>query len=205
MGRDGDVDESKRATLRRFAAFGAASPLVRLSESDGTSDARDAITGYLSATPGAHFSKIRDDLQLGTGETQHHLRELASQGAVESEKDGDYRRYFPADQFSDSEKVTLGYLRRDTTRGMLVALLRDPTTSAGALADGLDVSRPTVSKYAAELESAGLLARDDGYTIVDPETVLMLVVRYADSFDGDAVRLAAEAAGLVSYDPETRD
>lgn len=201
MGRDGDVDESKRATLRRFAALGAASPLVRFSESDGDSDARDAIAGYLSTTPGAHFSKIRDDLQLGTGETQHHLRELANQGAIESEKDGDYRRFFPADQFSDSEKVTLGYLRRDTTRGMLVALLRDPTTTAGDLADHLDVSRPTVSKYAAELEAANLLSREDGYSVEAPETVLTLVVRYADSFDSNAAALASEAASLVAYDP----
>ena len=201
MGRDGDVDESKRATLRRFAALGAASPLVRFSESDGESDARDAIAGYLSTTPGAHFSKIRDDLQLGTGETQHHLRQLAAQDAIESEKDGDYRRFFPAGQFDEYEKVALGYLRRETTRGMLVALLRDPTTTAGALADRLDVSGPTVSKYAAELEAAGLLAREDGYSVEAPETVLTLVVRYADSFDSDAAALAAEAADLVSYDP----
>jgi len=87
MGRDGDVDESKRATLRRFAALGAASPLVRLRERRGSrSDARDAIAGYLSTTPGAHFSKIRDDLQPGTGETQHHLRELVENGVIESEK-----------------------------------------------------------------------------------------------------------------------
>ncbi len=201
MGRDGDVDESKRATLRRFAALGAASPLVRFSESDGDSDARDAIAGYLSTTPGAHFSKIRDDLQLGTGETQHHLRELTAQDAVESRKDGDYRRFFPAGQFDESEKVALGYLRRDTTRGMLVALLRDPTTTAGDLADQLDVSRPTVSKYAAELETAGLLSREDGYSVESPATVLLLVVRYADSFDGDAAALAAEASDLVAYDP----
>ncbi|MCU4801022.1 MarR family transcriptional regulator [Halobacteria archaeon HArc-gm2] len=203
MGRDGDVDESKRATLRRFAALGAASPLVRFSESESGSgsDARDAIAGYLSTTPGAHFSKIRDDLQLGTGETQHHLRELAENGAIESEKDGDYRRFFPADQFSEYEKVTLGYLRRDTTRGMLVALLRDPTTTAGNLADDLDVSRPTVSKYAAELEAAGLLSREDGYAVDAPETVLTLVVRYADSFDTDAAALASEAADLLAYDP----
>ena len=71
------VDEEKRATLKRFAAVGAVSPLARLSGDDaGESDARDAIVGYLSTTPGAHFSKLRDDLRLGTGETQHHLERL---------------------------------------------------------------------------------------------------------------------------------
>jgi len=203
MGGDGSVDESKRATLRRFAALGAASPLARFSESDSetTSDAREAIAGYVSTTPGAHFSKIRDDLQLGTGETQHHLRQLGEAGRIESYKDGDYRRFFSAGQFGDDEMVVLSYLRRDTVRGMLVTLLQNPTATGSDLADALDVSRPTVSKYASELESAGLLSREDGYAVEHPETVLTLVVRFADSFDEQAATLASDAADLVSYDP----
>ena len=196
------VDESKRATLKRFAAVGAATPLARLSRDDsGDSDARDAIVGYLSTTPGAHFSKLRDDLKLGTGETQHHLRRLERADAVESVKDGDYRRYYPASRFSAFEKRALGYLRRDTPRGMLVELLRDPEVTGATLADRLDVSQPTVSKYAAELETAGLLSREDGYRVERPESLLLLVARYADSFGADAQALAAEADRLVSYDP----
>lgn len=196
------VDESKRATLRRFAAIGAVSPLARLSRDDaGDSDARDAILGYLSTTPGAHFSKLRDDLRLGTGEAQHHLRRLERADAVESYKDGDYRRYFPADRFSEFERRAVGYLRRDTARRMLLALLREPDASGKQLAERLGVSRPTVSKWASELESAGLLAAGDGYALAEPERLLLLVVRYGDSFGADAAALADEAAGLVAYDP----
>jgi len=196
------VDESKRATIRRFAALGAATPLTGLvAGADAEEpDVRDAIAGYLAATPGAHFSKVRDDLQLGTGETQHHLRRLRDDGAVESHRDGDYRRYFPADRFSGFEKVALGYLRRETPRGMLVELLAEPTVGAAELAERLSVSPATVSKYAGELEAAGLLEREDGYAVERPETVLMLVVRYADSFDARAARVAAAADGLVAYD-----
>jgi predicted transcriptional regulator len=198
---DGGVDENKRATLRRFAALGAASPLAGLGRGDtGESDARTAIVGYLSTTPGAHFSKLRDDLKLGTGEAQHHLRRLESADAVESYKDGDYRRFFPAGRFSDFEQRALGYLRRSTPRGMLVALLRDPDVTGAELADELDVSRPTVSKYASQLEDAGLLSREDGYAVERPETLLLLVVRYADSFGSDAAALAAAADDLVAYD-----
>jgi predicted transcriptional regulator len=195
------VDESKRSTLRRFAAIGAASPLARFqSDEKSDSDAPDAIAGYVAATPGAHFSKLRDDLQLGTGETQHHLRRLVREGVVETRKDGDYRRYFPADRFSEFEQVALGYLRRETPRGMLVALLRDPELTASGLADQLGVSTPTVSKYASELETAGLLSRTDGYAVERPETITLLLVRYADSFGPDAAALAAEADTLLTYD-----
>ena len=198
-----DVDENKRATLRRFAVLGAATPLATFREDggEGGSEARDAIAGYVATTPGAHFSKIRDDLQLGTGEAQHHLRQLLDAGAVESRRDGDYRRFFPADQFSAFEQVALGYLRRDTARGMLVELLADPDAAGSDLADSLDVSRPTVSKYAADLEEAGLLDREDGYAVRQPETVITLVVRYADSFGADAATFAANADSLITFDP----
>ena len=197
---DGDIDQSKRTTLRRFAALGAASPLVQIAGAS-ESEAPDALAGYLTTTPGAHFSKIRDDLELGTGETQHHLRRLERDGAIESHKDGDYRRFFPADRFSEFEQVALGYLRRDTSRGMLVALLEDPDATASEVAARLDVSRSTVSKYASELESAGLLSRADGYAVENPETVLLLLVRYADSFGEGAARLAERSPDLLEYDP----
>ncbi len=202
MGREGDVDQSKRATLRRFAALGAASPLAGVaSASDGErdSDAPDAITGYLSATPGAHFSKVRDDLRLGTGETQYHLRTLRDEGVIESRRDGDYRRFFPAGRFDEFQQVALGTLRRETPRKMLIALLegdRSPTE----IADRVGVSRPTVSKHATTLEQAGLLTRQPEYSVVEPETVLVLLVRYAGSFGEDAARLADRAPSLFAYD-----
>jgi predicted transcriptional regulator len=201
MTREGDVDEDKRATLRRFAALGAASPFARFGDSGSESDAPDAIAGYVSAHPGTHFSKLRDDLKLGTGEAQHHLHRLENENIVVSQKDGDYRRYFPAGQFSEFEQAALGYLRRSTARGMLVTLLRRPDVTASELASELDVSRPTVSNYAADLESAGLLSREDGYTVTEPETVLTLLIRYADSFGDDVAALAGEADSLLRYDP----
>jgi predicted transcriptional regulator len=197
----GGVDEDKRATLRRFAALGAASPFVGIASADSESDAPDAIVGYLAATPGAHFSKLRDDLGLGTGEAQHHLRRLVEDGAVETHKDGDYRRYFPAGRFDRAEKVALGYLRRETPRGLVIALLREPGSGPSDLAEHLDVSRPAVSKAAGELADAGLLDRDGGYTLEDPTTLLVLVVAYADSFGEDAAAFAADAPAYVSYDP----
>jgi len=204
--RGQEVDTEKRATLRRFAALGAASPLAGLSAGEARastdrSDARDAILGYVNATPGAHFSKLRDDLKLGTGETQHHLRRLLDDGALVSRRDGDYRRFFIADRFSAFEQVALGYLRRETPRGMVLTLLRQPEATGSDVASALGVSRATVSTHASQLEDAGLLDRTDGYAVTHPETVITLLVRYADSFDDETRAFAADAASLVRYDP----
>jgi predicted transcriptional regulator len=201
-----DIDEEKRSTLRRFAALGAASPLAGLGSGsaaaeEDTTDSREAIRGYVASTPGAHFSKIRDDLGLGTGETQHHLRRLVDDGAVGFRRDGDYKRFFSAGRFSEFEQVALGYLRRATPRGMLLELLENPGTTGAELAAHLDVSRPTVSGYAVDLDEAGLLSRDGEYVVERPETLLTLVVRYADSLGAEAVAVADDADELLQYDP----
>lgn len=197
-------DGRKRETLRRFAAIGAAAPFVGSASADPGDDAnetREAIRGYVPTTPGAHFSKLRDDLRLGTGEAQYHLRKLEDDGEIESMKDADYRRYFPAGRFDEVDKRALGYLRRETPRGMVLALLREPEATGAELAAELGVSRPTISAAAAALDDAGLLERTDGYTLTEPERLLTLVVRYADSFDADAVAFADDASSLVAYDP----
>lgn len=200
------VDERKRTTLRRFAALGASTPFVGMASgqetasSDSRSDVPDAIRGYLSTTPGAHFSKLRDDLKLGTGETQHHLRTLVEAGEIDSRRDGEYRRFFRAEQFSEFEQTALGYLRRETPRKLLIELLDSPADTGSELAERLDVSRTTVSNYAAELEDAGLLDRSEQYAVDNPETVLTLLVRYADSFGPDAVAFAARADELIQLD-----
>jgi len=198
------VDEDKRATLRRFAALGAASPLAGLGraaggDGDGATDTPDAIVGYVAATPGAHFSKLRDDLKLGTGETQHHLRGLLEAGSLESRRDGDYRRFFPAGRFDEFEQTALGYLRRTTPRGMVLALLRNPDATGADLADRLSVSRATVSAHARELSEAGLLDRSDGYAVDRPETLIALVVRYADSFGPEAVDFADDVDRYIEF------
>jgi len=199
------VDREKRTTLRRFAALGASTPLVGLvgdeaSASEGN-DTRRAIAGYLSTTPGAHFSKIRDDLSLGTGETQHHLRRLVDAGSIESHADGEYRRYFPAGQFSAFERTALGYLRRETPRAVVLALLTDPDATGTAIAERAEVSRATVSRTLSELAEAGVLNREEVTEIERPETLITLLVRYADSFDEETAAFAAHADDLLRYDP----
>lgn len=200
------VDEDKRATLRRFAAVGAAGPLARLAGGDSDDDGASGSDvrrdhGLPCEDAGRTLLEAPGRSPTGDGETQHHLRRLCADGVVESVRDGEYKRFYPAGRFSAFERRALGYLRRETARGMIRELLSNPDASAGAVADALDVSPATVSKYGAELEAAGVLSRADGYEIQEPETLVVLLVRYADSFDAATVAFASEAASMVSYDP----
>ncbi|MFB6109643.1 MAG: winged helix-turn-helix transcriptional regulator [Halodesulfurarchaeum sp.] len=196
------IDEEKRRTLRKFAAVGAGSPLLGLADREGEkSEVREAIAGYVERTPGAHFSKIRDDLELATGEAQYHLRRLTDRNTIEIRRDGDYKRFFPADRFDAFEQLALGYLRRETPRAMLLALLEDPDHTGSSLAAEIGVSPATVSTHASEMAREGILDRSEGYRVTRPETVIVLVVRYAESFDAKTVSFADTASDLLGYEP----
>jgi biotin operon repressor len=84
---------------------------------------------------------------------------------------------------------------------MVVELLRDPDATGSDLAAALGVSRATVSAHAKDLAAAGLLSREDGYAVEHPETLITLLVRYADSFGSDAVGFAGDAASFIRFDP----
>lgn len=197
MAPDGPPDAEKRETLRQFAAVGAVGPLAaagRVADVEPASDRRATVLEYVEHNPGLHFSQLRDDLDLGTGETQYHLRKLESAGAVVSHPDGDYRRLFPAGVFTMAERQILSALRRGTHGGVLIGATSAPGIAAGDLADALGISTPAVSRAAGDLADADLLVRDGGrYRATDPESVVGLVAQYGESFDDRTVAAALDA------------
>lgn len=61
--------------------------------------------------------------------------------------------------------LTFQALAHQTRRDILVRLISEPGTSAGALAQQFDVAQPTVSRHLSQLERAGLVSRHvDGRT-----------------------------------------
>ena len=198
----GGIDEDKRATLRQFAAAGAALSGGVVGTAAADDETKDALVGYLTAHPGVHFSKLRDDLTLGTGETQYHLRQLVDAGTIVTEKDGDYRRYYPAGQFSAFERRALGWLRRETPQAIVLELLVAPTASASTIAAAVGVADSTIRSHVTALADAGVLERTTaGYRVKQPETVITLVVRYADSLGDRAVAFGDRVPELIEHAP----
>lgn len=187
MGHDGPPDSEKRQTLRRFAAVGAVGPFAateRLRLPDPTPERRVAVLEHIRQTPGVHFSQLRDDLDLGTGETQYHLRRLESADRIVSHEDGTYRRLFIAGTFDEQQRAILSVLRRRTHGAILVAGLQAPPISPGNLAESLSISTPAVSRAAGELEEMGMIERRDGtYHVRHRKTVQVLIEAYANTLD----------------------
>lgn len=56
---------------------------------------RGGIYYYIIANPGAHFSEIRDTLNLANGELAYHLKVLEDTGQINSMNDGIRKRFYP--------------------------------------------------------------------------------------------------------------
>lgn len=203
---DGEIDGEKRATLQRFAALAVALPVLNdgersKSSENGTGKVRRALVGYITSHPGTHFSKIRDDLHLATGEAQYHLNYLASDGEIESIRDGEFRRFFIASEFTDRERVLLGYLRRETLCRLLIAVLKMPDATGRELATEIGVSPSTVSSYATQMTERGIFAEGDGYELSEPERLITLLIRFGPTLGRDATSFGREATEYIQYSP----
>ena len=102
-------------------------------------------------------------------------------------------------------------------------LVEMEAASVSELAEEFEIPLSTMYEYVNTLESINYITkRSDGryrvsssflevgnrvlrnhdvYAVAEPETVLTLLIRYADSFGEGAAQLAADADSLLRYDP----
>ncbi|UCF08077.1 MAG: PKD domain-containing protein, partial [Thermoplasmata archaeon] len=83
---------------------------------------RYKIYGYLIGNPGAHFGLIKDDLELGSGQLVHHLKQLQDAKLIYSRQDGVKKRFYPTSlpkpkegrfHVSDFQEKILGIIKRN--------------------------------------------------------------------------------------------
>jgi predicted transcriptional regulator len=107
------------------------------------SDQRARIADCVSATPGIHFSALVRQLDLAPGQLQYHLRTLQGERDVIEERLYGKTHYYPPG-YGDRERRVLGLLRRETTRDVLVRLLKGGSARPAAVSADLDIARSTL-------------------------------------------------------------
>lgn len=155
-------------------------------------DSRKEIFEHVRDNPGVHFSEMKRDLDMETGLLQYHLRELESYDVLESESHQDRRRLFVADELDDEERTILSSLRYETTRHILLYLLREGPGRNRDVAEAVGVSPATVSWHCSQLVEDGVVETvEDGrttlYDVAEADTTMRLLVRYQESFVDRAV------------------
>lgn len=123
---------------------------------------RDRIYRHVAANPGTHFSQLRRDLDLATGQTQYHLEQLREAGEVVAESLYGRTHYYTS-AYDAPKRSAIAVLRRETARDVLCYLVAEGPSPPAAVANDLDIARSTLEWHLGHLiEQALLEKRHDG-------------------------------------------
>lgn len=151
-------------------------------------ETRKKIYELIRASPGIHFREIERRLKIATGNLQYHLHYLEERNLIRSERDGKYTRYFPKDlRLDDVDREILSFLRRRTSRWILMYLLENPDANNKDISRSAGLSPSTVSWHMNKLLEAGIVerrveGRESYFRVKDPERIAGLIITYKESF-----------------------
>ena len=154
------------------------------------SEIRSHIRSCVHSEPGIHFNEIGRELDIATGQTQHHLRRLERDGRVEREEVCGRAHFYPP-TYSAWERGVIALLRRETSRELVAYLLRHEQTRPETLADGLELARSTVEWHLSNLVEQDVVTKrhvdtgDGDRTVVEltePDAVYRLLREVEPTF-----------------------
>lgn len=126
-------------------------------------ETRSALYERIQAEPGISLSAVSDAVDAPVSTVRYHLRILAHENLVSSEKRRGKRRFLP--RTVDSDRLDTA-LDEEATAAVLGAIASDPDSVSG-LADRLDRDPSTVSHHLQRLDEEGLVERErDGRAVV---------------------------------------
>jgi predicted transcriptional regulator len=131
------------------------------------SETRSRVLDCIYDNPGIHFSAIGRTLDIANGQTQYHIRKLCREGSLEKEKVCGRTHYYPP-TFSVWERGVIALLRRETTREIVLLLLRKEPLPPNEIADRLELARSTVEWHLSRLVEYDIAQKqetDDGLVI----------------------------------------
>jgi len=118
------------------------------------------INDFIKTNPGVHFRGICDGLGLFVGVVQYHLSVLEHAGLVMSYSDGQNKRFFEADAFTQPDMKLISLVRHETTGKILTILSQNPSALHRDIAQSLGISSQALSWQMNHLKKAGLITAE---------------------------------------------
>ena len=144
-------------------------------------------------SPGLHFREIQRRLGLANGALEHHLRTLLRSGIIESERDGQFVRFYPPPILHE-ERTYISILRQPRLREIITFLILRPESDYKTIAQELNLSPSTITWYLKRLEQMGVITREKRrgseltcFQISEPEKLAKILSVYRQSFLDKAV------------------
>ena len=151
-------------------------------------ETRRRIYELIKKTPGIHFREIERRLKVAVGNLQYHLQYLEKKNLIKVEKDEEYIRYYPkGTPLDETDKKIMSFLRRRTSRRILIYLLNNPYANNKDVSTAVGLSPSTVSWHLSKLVEARVVerkkeGRESFFKVRDAERIVKLLITYKESF-----------------------
>jgi predicted transcriptional regulator len=178
LGRVQHVDNLHQLTLFVPIVLGAS--LHSNSTPPLNQPTRIEINNFITNNPGVHFRGICDTLGLSVGVVQYHLGLLERTGFIMGFTDGQNKRYFEHNVFTQTDMKLISLVRHETTAKILATLSQNGSILHKDIARILGVSSQALSWQMNQLKKTGLInAEKTGinvkYSLTDANAIKLIL------------------------------
>ncbi|HTY90564.1 MAG TPA: winged helix-turn-helix transcriptional regulator [Methanocella sp.] len=140
-----------------IASFGAAVFVVRRTRKSNNPNKREVFT-YITDNPGCTAPELARDEYMNIGTVRYYVQCLEAEGRIVLRKIGKFNRIFVnSHTYDDREKLIASYLRSDSSRQILSALMDTPGITNQRLSDKLGIEKSLVYRYMQKLLDDGIV------------------------------------------------
>jgi predicted transcriptional regulator len=161
---------------------------------------RRKIYQLVSKYPGMYLREIEKKLGLAMGVLDYNLGYLEKKEILTVEREGNRKRYFVRDDVSFGDKATIGILRQEIPRRIVIHLMLNPNASFQDVLAQFKISKSTLSFHMKKLTEASIVGsekegRSTFYHVVDVDNTARVILTYKASFLDSVVDRFAEVWG----------
>jgi len=161
---------------------------------------RRRIYQLVSKFPGMYLREIEKQLGLAMGVLEYNLSYLEKKSILTVEREGNRKRYFVGDDISFGDKTTIGILRQEIPRRIVLHLMLNPKASFQDVLAQFTISKSTLSFHMKKLTEASIVegekeGRSTFYHVVDVDNTARVILTYKASFLDSVVDRFAEVWG----------
>ena len=161
---------------------------------------RRKIYQLVSKFPGMYLREIEKELGLAIGVLEYNLSYLERAEILTVEREGNRKRYFVGEDISFGDKTTIGIMRQEIPRRIVIHLMLNPKASFQDVLAQFNISKSTLSFHMKKLTEANIVGsekegRSSFYSVIDPENTARVILTYKASFLDSVVDRFAEVWG----------
>ena len=161
---------------------------------------RRRIYQLVSKFPGMYLREIEKELGLAIGVLDYNLSYLEKKGILTVEREGNRKRYFVGEDISFGDKTTIGILRQEIPRRIVLHLMLNPNASFQDVLAQFNISKSTLSFHMKKLTEADIVGsqkegRSSFYYVIDQDNTARVILTYKASFLDSLVDRFAEVWG----------